>query len=148
MTTLLVVDDNEDIRLLFRYWLSHAGFDVEEVTGGHEALALLSQGMIPSLIILDIQMPVMDGWETLRAIRSSRATVDLPVLLCTVKGRSLDTVHGWELGCDGYISKPFDTGAMLEAIRDVLDRTPEERQQARASGLADARAQLALTEGR
>lgn len=136
---ILVVDDNADVRFLIERTLATDGFDAVGAPGGREALAMLDDGITAHLVILDVQMPDMDGWETLRRIRTSPHTAELPVVMCTVKGRPADLVHGWEAGCDGYIGKPFDIDDLLGLVRDVLARTPEQRAVVRAQALAEAR---------
>lgn len=136
---VLVVDDNADVRLLVRYALGHYGVRVTEAEGGTQALAILASAMIPDLVLLDVQMPDMDGWETLEAIRRTPSIADLPVVLCTVKARPEDTVRGWELDCDGYVTKPFDIDALHAQVREVAARTMPERLAERAAGLAEAR---------
>ena len=104
--TILVVDDDEDIRHLVSEVLRLAGFAVETAGSGVTALERLGLEDTPDLVLLDVQMPEMDGWDTLRAIRSMEALRDLPVVLCTVKAGTLDTSLGWSIGCDGYVPKP------------------------------------------
>jgi CheY-like chemotaxis protein len=118
----MVVDDNADVRLLIRRVLWSAGYTVTTADGGRDALALLESEHRPDLVVLDVQMPELDGWSTLEAIRSNPRTKQLPVLLCTVKGRPEDEERGWTLGCDGYVAKPFDTNELIKVVREVLAR--------------------------
>jgi CheY-like chemotaxis protein len=138
----LLVDDNADVRFLARCLLEGAGFAIAEAESGAMALDLLSQDL-PDIILLDVQMPDMDGWETLRAIRDDPATSNLPVVLWTVKGRPEDMVRGWELGCDGYLPKPFDARQLEDEVLRVTSQEDDERAEVRAGRLADARAELA-----
>jgi two-component system response regulator ResD len=140
----LLVDDNADVRFLARCLLEGQGFEISEAESGRAALALLA-GSLPDLVLLDVQMPEMDGWETLEAIRDNPATSDLAVVLWTVKGRPEDMIRGWELGCDGYLPKPFDARQLEDEIRRVTSQTEDERAQVRADCLADARAELTAT---
>lgn len=128
MASVLVVDDNEDVRLLVGKVLSSAGFDVREVAGAREAFLILSEGPAPDLVVLDIQMPEVDGWEVLRMLRAQPGTSLLPVILCTVKAGPADVARGWELGCDGFLAKPFDIFALKEEVRAVVARSPVERE--------------------
>ena len=82
---------------------------------------------MPDLVLLDVQMPELDGWDTLRSIRSVERLKALPVILCTVKAGSADTALGWSIGCDGYLPKPFAIDALVRAVQEVLAATPEER---------------------
>jgi DNA-binding response OmpR family regulator len=143
---LLVVDDGADIRLLMRRVLSLAGHLVEEASGGTEALVRLGTdppaAELPSVVILDVQMPDMDGWDTLRAIRSAPQTAELPVILCTVKGRAEDVALGWQLGCDGYLNKPFGIDELIDEVDAVARRGRAERLSVRESALLEARARV------
>jgi CheY-like chemotaxis protein len=123
----MVVDDNADVRLLIRRILWSAGYEVTTADSGRDALALLESEHRPDLVVLDVQMPELDGWGTLEAIRSNPQTKRLPVLLCTVKGRPEDEQRGWTLGCDGYVAKPFDTTELINVVREVLARTRRTR---------------------
>lgn len=127
MTEVLVVDDDDDIRLLVAELLRLTGYDVETAASGVEALQRLGAGLRPDLVLLDVQMPALDGWDTLRGIRIDPALRHLPVVLCTVKSGPVDTALGWTLGCDGYVVKPFAIDALVAEVETVLARTPAER---------------------
>ena len=134
---VLVVDDNEDIRLLVRFTLRSAGIDAVLVDGGAEALRLLDAGLVTDLVLLDVQMPQMDGWETLEGIR--RRDNRVPVVLCTVKSSLGDRERGWRLGCDGYLTKPFDIDELTTIVQRVHARTPDERVAVRSEALEEVR---------
>ena len=142
MPTALIVDDAADLRALLRHLLVRAGFEVLEAASGPEALAQLSIGDFPDVAIIDVQMPGMDGWETLAQLRRDRLTAELPVLLCTVKSGPADLLRAWELGCDGYLEKPFDIGDLVTEVEAVRARTADERvafrEERRRAALADA----------
>ncbi len=133
----LVVDDAPDIRLLADLVLSMAGFTVSAAASGREALRLLTDGDLPDIVLLDVQMPDVDGWETLSRLRDNPRTADLPVVLCTVKGLPEDTLKGWSLGCDGYLGKPFDIGNLVEELKGVLRRDRMERDALRRTKVAE-----------
>jgi DNA-binding response OmpR family regulator len=133
----LVVDDAPDIRLLADLVLTMAGFSVTAASSGSEALRLLAQGDLPDIVLLDVQMPDVDGWETLARVRSDPRTAGLPVVLCTVKGLPEDTLKGWSLGCDGYLGKPFDIGALVAELEGVLRRDRLERESLRQDKVAE-----------
>ena len=136
----LVIDDNADIRMLLDGVLSMIGVDTVQAPGGQEALERLPvMESPPDLIILDIQMPVMDGWATLEALRAGPMTRDVPVILCTVKSSAPDLLRGWELGCDAYVSKPFDVRSLMRTVREVMSRDVAERVEACRIELANAR---------
>lgn len=127
MSFVLVVDDDEDIRMLVAELLRVSGHDVIGAPSGVAALALLERGTRPDLVLLDVQMPDLDGWDTLRRIRSLDGVSEVPVVLCTVKSGPVDTALGQALGCDGYVVKPFAIVDLVEEVAAVLSRSPEER---------------------
>ena len=137
MSAALVVDDAPDIRLLADLVLSMAGFTVTAAASGREALAILAAGELPDIILLDVQMPDVDGWETLSRVRSDPRTRHLPVVLCTVKGLPEDALKGWTLGCDGYLGKPFDIGGLVQELQAVLDRDGAAREAVRRAKVAE-----------
>ena len=136
---VLIVDDTDDVRALLRVALSVAGFETLEANEGPAALHLLATEPTPDVVLLDVQMPVMDGWQTLREIRNAPATATLPVIMCTVKSRPEDRERGWELGCDGYLSKPFDIRELVHIVREVAERPTEARAQTREAELTSLR---------
>jgi two-component system KDP operon response regulator KdpE len=141
-TRILVVDDQPDVRDLLKTVLSMRGFDVATAEGGPEALELLQLDAMPDLILLDVQMPQMDGWDTLSAIRSNYGYEGPRVVMCTVKGHPRDLIHGWSTGCDGYIWKPFDVQLLVDEIEHVLDRSALERARVRRSAIGEAQVLL------
>ena len=138
MLRALVVDDQPDVRLLVRWVLEATGFAVAEAESGPAALEALSGGALADLVVMDVQMPQMDGWDTLQAIRANPATADLPVLMCTVKARPEDEARGWERGCDGYVAKPFIVTDLAAAAHAVTSRPEPERARVRVAALAHA----------
>lgn len=139
---VLIVDDAPDIRLLIRRILELDGLDASEASSGGEALDRLARD-VPDVVILDIQMPEMDGWETLARIRARAATGDVPVILCSVKSRDEDRLRGWQAGCDGYMSKPFDVLELVSEVARVARASPEERARRRADQIEALTKQLA-----
>ena len=138
MSFVLVVDDAADVRVLCREVLSRAGHEVVTVASGEEALTFLDRAArLPDLVLLDIVMPVMDGWEVLDAIRASPDTQRLRVVMFSVKSQRRDRIAGFQRGCDGYVSKPFNLDLWLREIEDVLARHEAERTQHRAATLRD-----------
>lgn len=135
----LVVDDAPDIRLLADLVLSMAGFTVTAASSGSEALRKLAAGDLPDIMVLDVQMPDVDGWETLTRVRADPRTAELPVVLCTVKGLPEDTLKGWSLGCDGYLGKPFDINGLVDELNNVLRRDMKKRVALRRAKVAELR---------
>ena len=128
----MTVDDADDLRALVRTVLESNGFDVIEAVSGRAALQELTAGIRPDVIVLDVQMPDLDGWDTLTAIRAEPDTADLAVILCTVRAAQADIDHGWQLGCDGFLPKPFAIDELARTVKEVSARTNEERAALRA----------------
>jgi len=117
---LLVVDDNSDIRKMVVGLLGLHGIPATSVATGVEALReLASMDPKPELVLLDVQMPELDGWDTLRAIRSRADLAFVRVILCTVKASLDDVAHGVALGCDGYLAKPFSVSELIAEVTRV-----------------------------
>lgn len=128
---VLVVDDDADIRLLLRHILTAGGFRVSEAPDASGIVELAAGPPAAAAVVLDVQMPDVDGWEALAALRAAEATRTLPVVMCTVKASLEDSRRGWELGCDAYIPKPFDVQALVAELRRLLATSAAEREQRR-----------------
>lgn len=137
MARALVVDDAADIRLLADLVLSMAGFTVVAAPSGGDALRLLAADELPDIVLLDVQMPDLDGWETLSRLRGDPRTALLPVVMCTVKGLPEDTLRGWSLGCDGYLGKPFEIAGLVAELKTVMARDHQQRADVRSSRIAE-----------
>ncbi len=116
---ILVVDDEERMARFIRMNLEHDGFQVAEAFSGKEAIQRL-RDFTPDLILLDVMMPDLDGFETLETIREIS---NVPVIMLTAKGEEDDRVRGLELGADDYIVKPFSTRELVSRMKSVLRRT-------------------------
>lgn len=101
-------------------------YSVVEATSGEQALDILASEQL-DLVVLDIMMPGVDGWEVLKRIRAGGDTEELPVILVTAKTQDSDVIRGWELGADEYVIKPFNPLLLVEVIKMVLDRSYEDR---------------------
>jgi DNA-binding response OmpR family regulator len=117
---ILVVDDEARMRKLIKDFLSAKEFVVEEASNGQEALDKFSSDSAINLIILDVMMPVLDGWSTLREIRKSS---QVPVIMLTARGEERDELFGFELGVDEYISKPFSPKILVARVEALLKRS-------------------------
>jgi DNA-binding response OmpR family regulator len=115
---ILVVDDDKNISELLRLYLEKEGFSVVAAYDGLEAVKKFEDST-PDLILLDIMLPGLDGWQVCREIRKKS---DKPVIMITAKGETFDKVLGLELGADDYIVKPFDTKEVVARIKAVLRR--------------------------
>ena len=118
MNKLMVVDDDPNIRELIRLILKKEGFEVLEASDGVDALAKLENSKV-DLIVLDIMMPNMDGWEF---CREARRFWDLPILMLTAKGETSQKVKGFELGADDYLTKPFEPAELTARVKALLKR--------------------------
>lgn len=115
---ILVVDDDQNIRELLRLYLIKEGYAVVLAGDGEQALELYNTEK-PDMVLLDVMMPKLDGWETCRRLRKLG---DTPVIMLTAKGETFDKVLGLELGADDYVVKPFDSKEVVARIKAVLRR--------------------------
>lgn len=120
MPRILIVDDEPDIGRILGLILRAAGFEVAAVDGGRDALAHLASSAT-DLVLLDVTMPEIDGFETLRRIREAPATARLPVLMLTANASAADRTRAQSLGADDFIAKPFDPADVVERVRTRLD---------------------------
>ncbi|CAM5784856.1 MULTISPECIES: response regulator transcription factor [Brevibacillus] len=118
MAKLLVVDDDPHIRELVRVFLQNEGFDILEAADGQEAMAIMETDQA-DLVILDIMMPRMDGWELCRELRKH---YDIPLLMLTAKGETAQKIKGFELGTDDYLVKPFEPAELVVRVKALLKR--------------------------
>jgi two-component system KDP operon response regulator KdpE len=116
---ILVIDDEERMVRFIRLNLEHDGFEVVEAYRGAQAIDRIRSGL-PDLVLLDVMLPDIDGFEVLRIIREVSS---VPVIMLTAKGEEDDRVHGLELGADDYITKPFSPRELVSRVRAVLRRT-------------------------
>lgn len=116
---ILIADDDENIVELIRLYLEKEGFETVTASDGEEAARLFKEDA-PSLVVLDIMMPKMDGWQVCREIRR---TSNIPIVMLTAKGETFDKVLGLELGADDYMVKPFETKELVARIKAVLRRS-------------------------
>lgn len=119
--TVLVVEDEPDLREVIRYNLEREGFVVLESEDGEEGLRILRK-RLPSLVLLDIMLPGMDGIEICRAMKADRLTRSIPVIMVTAKGDESDVVLGLGVGADDYVAKPFSPRELTARIKAVLRR--------------------------
>jgi two-component system, OmpR family, alkaline phosphatase synthesis response regulator PhoP len=119
---ILVVDDEIYIVHILDFSLGIEGYEVMTALDGEQALAKVAQDK-PDLIVLDIMMPKLDGYETCKALKSNPETKDIPVILLSAKGRNVDQKVGFEVGADDYITKPFSPRKLVERINAILGQT-------------------------
>ncbi|HET7616145.1 MAG TPA: response regulator transcription factor [Bacillales bacterium] len=119
MTKILIVDDDPHLRELTGLILRNEGFEIHEASDGEDALTVL-ESVKADLVILDIMMPNMDGWELCRELREF--DTDLPLLMLTAKGETSQKVKGFNLGTDDYLVKPFEGPELVARVRALLKR--------------------------
>ena len=132
--SLLVADDDPFIARLLEIELRAAGYDVRVASDGVEAFDL-AQERSPDLVLADVMMPNMDGFELTRRLRQDPRTATVSIIMLTARGLSADKLEGFAIGADDYIVKPFDTPELLARIRGVLRRAKEMRAQSPLTGL-------------
>jgi two-component system, cell cycle response regulator DivK len=116
---ILVVEDQEDNRRILRDLLSSVGYDVVEAVSGEEGVRM-AETRVPDLILMDIQLPGLDGYEATRRIKANAALRQIPVIAVTSYALSGDDARAFEAGCDAYVSKPYSPRALLAKIREFL----------------------------
>lgn len=116
--TILIADDEANIRELARIYLEKEGYRVDVVTDGRQALAQIKQSP-PNMLVLDLMMPEMDGWEVCRRVR---ADGNLPILMLTARDDDVDKIVGLEMGADDYLTKPFNPRELVARVRAILRR--------------------------
>ena len=131
--TILVVDDERNIVQLAKLYLRNEGYQVESTSNGREALEKVKQ-TAPSLVVLDLMLPELDGWEVCRQLRRDGET---PIIILTARGDDVDKVVGLELGADDYMTKPFNPRELVARVKAVLRRYEAGRQPTRVVHFAD-----------
>lgn len=122
---ILIVDDDENICELLRLYLEKDGFETVVANDGEQAVKFANL-YNPDLILLDIMLPSLDGWQVCREIRKQSET---PIIMLTAKGETFDKILGLELGADDYVTKPFETKEVIARIKAVLRRSNEKDKQ-------------------
>lgn len=123
--SVLIVEDEEDIRTLLVYNLGKEGFSVTAVESGEQGLqhAIANH---PDLIILDLMLPGMDGLSVCRALKNSDKTRDIPIIIASAKGEEADIIIGLELGADDYVAKPFSPKVLIARLRALMRRSGQQ----------------------
>lgn len=119
---ILIVDDEEHILELLKFNLENAGFKVITASNGIEALEYLKNSL-PKLILLDLMLPGMDGYDVCKEIRREKNLSNIPIIMITARSEELDKILGLELGADDYITKPFSIRELIARVKAVLRRT-------------------------
>jgi CheY-like chemotaxis protein len=120
MAKILIVDDEEDVRMVTRTILERAGHEVIEAASGNEGLKVLENHK-PDLVILDVMMPDMSGWGVCEKIKTNRGFRDIPVLMFTVKTEMKDMRHSRRTNADAHVNKPFGIDVLLKTVERLLE---------------------------
>jgi DNA-binding response OmpR family regulator len=117
---VLVVDDHPPTVQLIRTALEGLGMEVKAAANGAECLLSVHEDR-PNLVILDVMMPVMDGFQTLQVLQESKETQDIPVIMLTARSSDRDVAHGWRSGASSYLTKPFSVDQLVTLVQRVLE---------------------------
>ena len=120
---ILAVEDQEDNMQILRDLLTNAGYEIVEAENGEKALAAVAKRR-PDLILMDIQLPIMDGYEATRRIKANPAYKDIPIIVVTSYALSGDEGKARDAGCDAYVTKPFVPRELLAKVRGFLETSP------------------------
>jgi two-component system, OmpR family, response regulator VicR len=127
---LLYIEDEQEMIELVRLILARRGFEVIGANGGREGLEAV-RNTLPDLVLLDLMMPDMDGWDVYQQMKADEATQNIPVIVVTAKAQSIDKVLGLHIAkVDDYISKPFSPNELVESIEKVLAKNQQPKQEA------------------
>jgi len=118
---ILVVEDQVDNRQILRDLLASADYEITEAENGEEALAAVAKQR-PDLILMDIQLPIMDGYEATRRIKANPAWKDIPIIVVTSYALSGDEAKARDAGCDAYVTKPYSPRLLLAKIREYMPK--------------------------
>jgi len=135
-TRILIVDDEPEAIELVEFNLKQAGFEVISAADGATALKK-SRELLPSLIVLDLMLPEMDGLEVCKVLRRDPATVNIPILMLTAKAAEIDRVLGLELGADDYLTKPFSPRELVLRVKKILQRGRAESEKSETLNFGD-----------
>jgi two-component system, OmpR family, alkaline phosphatase synthesis response regulator PhoP len=116
---ILAVDDEKHIVRLVQINLQKEGYEVIIAGNGREALDKMAE-QTPDLVVMDVMMPEMDGFEALQNMKASAATANIPVIMLTAKAQDADVFRGWQSGADLYLTKPFNPGELITFVKRIL----------------------------
>jgi two-component system response regulator VicR len=124
---IIYIEDESEMIDLVRLILGRKGYEVIGAKGGHDGLEIV-QKELPDLVLLDLMMPDMDGWQVYQQLRTAETTRDIPVIIITAKAQSIDKVLGLHIAkVDDYISKPFNPKELIDSVESVMAKREAER---------------------
>lgn len=126
MSTVLLIEDEEDITELISYHAQKEGYKISAVGSGEDAITHLTSEELPDLILLDLMLPGMTGIDICRTLKANPKWVHIPVIMVSAKNEESDVVRGLEIGAEDYIEKPFSPKVLMVRIKKVLDRQTEQ----------------------
>lgn len=139
---LLLVDDEPGLREAVQAYLEDSGFTVDVASNAREGLDLARQ-KLPDLVITDIMMPQVDGYQFLQQLREEPQFKSLPVVFLTARGMTSDRIQGYNAGCDAYLSKPFDPDELVAIVNNLLGKTANRTGDDEVHNIADLARQIA-----
>ena len=116
---ILLVDDNEDMRVIYRIALEHFGYEVTEAVDGESGVRKAME-IHPDLILMDVSIPVLDGWEATRILKADQHTAHVPIIALTAHAFDADRKKAQDIGCDGYLAKPIEPIRVVHEIERML----------------------------
>jgi two-component system cell cycle response regulator DivK len=116
---VLLVEDNEDNRTVYRTILEHFGYEVIEARNGEDGVRMARQDS-PDLILMDISIPLIDGWEATRMLKGDPATAEIPIIALTAHALATDRAKAREVGCDGYLAKPCEPRRVVAEVEKFI----------------------------
>ena len=119
---VLVVEDEPENRLFIGLMLRTEGYEVLEAEDGHAALEMLAAGALPELILLDVMMPGLNGWQVFQRLRDNPRLAGIPVVMLTALAQRSDVERAVQLGVDGYLTKPFEPADLIHKMEETLNR--------------------------
>lgn len=117
--TVLIVEDNEDNRIIYATFLKFSGYHVLEAVDGAEGIAV-TRAQHPDVVLMDVSLPTTDGWVATQTLKADPATADIPIIALTAHALASDRARAVEVGCDGYLAKPVEPKAVVTEIERVL----------------------------
>lgn len=122
--TVLLVEDNEDNRTVYRTILEHFGYTVIEARNGEDGVRIAREAL-PALILMDISIPLIDGWEATRMLKADEETRDIPIIALTAHALATDRAKAQEVGCDGYLAKPCEPRKVVAEVERFIGSARE-----------------------
>jgi CheY-like chemotaxis protein len=118
-TTILIVEDNPDNQTIYRTILEHFGYGVLTANNGDDGIRLAREGH-PDLILMDVSIPIIDGWEATKILKADPTTANIPVVALTAHAMAADRAKAAEVGCDGYLAKPVEPRRVIEEVQKFV----------------------------